>query len=117
MIFASLEDETGLANIIVWPKVFEANRAVVLGARMMAVRGEVQKEGIVAHVIARQVYDMTPLLLELSNGTDIGESMIANADEGKRGPHGSARGGDKHHDLEAERKRIRDAMPSGRNFH
>jgi len=117
VIFASLEDETGLANIIIWPKVFEANRAVVLGSRMMAVRGEVQKEGLVIHVIARQVFDMTPLLLELSNGADIGESMIANADEGKTGPHGSARGGDKHHDLEAERKRIRDALPSGRNFH
>ena len=117
VIFASLEDETGLANIIIWPKVFEANRAVVLGSRMMAVRGEVQKEGIVVHVIARQVYDMTPLLLELSDGADIGESMIANADEGKTGPHGSARGGDKHHDLEAERKRIRDALPFGRNFH
>jgi len=117
VIFASLEDESGLANIIIWPKVFEANRAVVLGSRMMAVRGEVQKEGLVIHVIARQVYDMTPLLLELSNGADIGESMIANADEGKTGPHGSARGSDKHHDLEAERKSIRDALPSGRNFH
>ncbi len=117
VIFASLEDETGLANIIIWPKVFEANRAVALGSRMMAVRGEVQKEGIVVHVIARQVYDTTPLLLELAGGADIGEAMIANADEGKSGPHGSARGGDKHHDLEAERKRIRDALPSGRNFH
>lgn len=40
MIFASLEDESGVANIIVWSKVFEANRRVVLGARMMAVKGE-----------------------------------------------------------------------------
>lgn len=48
VIFMSLEDETGLANIIVWPKVFEANRAVVLGSRMMAVTGEVQKEGLVS---------------------------------------------------------------------
>lgn len=46
VIFASLEDETGLANIIVWPKVFEANRRTVLGARMMAVTGQVQKEGL-----------------------------------------------------------------------
>jgi error-prone DNA polymerase len=117
VIFASLEDETGLANIIIWPKVFEANRTVVLGSRVMAVRGEVQKEGLVIHVIARQVHDLTPLRLELSDGADIGERMLANADEGKTGPHGSARGGDKHQDLEAERKRIQDAMPSGRNFH
>lgn len=117
VIFASLEDETGLANIIVWPKVFEANRKVVLGARMMAVTGEVQKEGLVIHVIARKVFDQTSMLLDLAGGIDIGESMIANADEGKTGPHGSARGGDKHHDLDAERKRIHDALPSGRNFH
>ena len=67
VIFASLEDETGLANIIVWPKIFEANRRVVLGARLMAVRGEVQKEGLVVHVIAREVYDLTPMLAELTD--------------------------------------------------
>ena len=117
VIFASLEDETGLANIIVWPKVFEKYRSVVLGSRLMAVRGEVQKEGLVIHVIAREVFDMTPMLLDLASGLDIGEGMIANADEGKTGPHGSARGGDKRQDLEAERKRVHDALPSGRNFH
>lgn len=117
VIFVSLEDETGLGNIIVWPKVFEAYRAVVLGSRLMAVRGEVQKEGLVVHVIARQVFDMTPMLLDLASGLDIGDGMIANADEGRTGPHGSARGSDKQHELEAERKRIRDALPSGRNFH
>ena len=58
VIFASLEDETGLANVNIWPKIFEANRRVVLGSRMMAMRGEVQKEGLVVHVIAREVYDM-----------------------------------------------------------
>jgi len=117
VIFASLEDETGLANIIVWPKVFEKYRPVVLGSRLMAVRGEVQKEGLVIHVIAREVFDMTPMLLDLASGLDIGEGMIANADEGKTGPHGSARGGDKRQDLEAERRRVHDALPSGRNFH
>lgn len=117
VIFASLEDETGLANIIIWPKVFEANRAVVLGSRMMAVTGEVQKEGLVIHVIARKVFDQTSMLLDLAGGADIGDAVVANADEGRTGPHGSARGGDKHHDIEAERKRMRDALPSGRNFH
>ncbi|HTN64178.1 MAG TPA: OB-fold nucleic acid binding domain-containing protein, partial [Devosia sp.] len=68
VIFASLEDETGLANIIVWPKVFEANRRVVLGARLMAVKGQVQKEGLVVHVIARDVYDLTDMLSELYDG-------------------------------------------------
>jgi error-prone DNA polymerase len=117
VIFASLEDETGLANIIVWPKVFEKYRRVVLGARMMAVRGEVQKEGLVVHLIAREVFDMTPALMEVADGHDMGDAMIANADEGKSGPKGSARILDKAGELLAERKRIHDALPSGRNFH
>ncbi|WP_248304508.1 error-prone DNA polymerase [Breoghania sp. L-A4] len=45
VIFETLEDETGVVNVIVWPKVFEANRQVVLGARLLRVRGQVQKEG------------------------------------------------------------------------
>jgi len=117
VIFASLEDETGLANIIVWPKVFEKYRRAVLGSRLMAVRGEVQKEGLVVHVIAREVYDFTPMLIDLASGFDMGDAVIARADEGKTGPHGSARGSDKQHEREAERRRIRDALPSGRNFH
>lgn len=116
VIFASLEDETGLANIIVWPKVFERFRNVVLGARMMAVKGEVQKEGLVVHVIAREVYDLTPLLVDLAHGLDIGESMIARADEGKTGPHGS-RGTAQDNRADAERKRTQAALPAGRNFH
>ncbi|MEO6012813.1 MAG: error-prone DNA polymerase [Devosia sp.] len=117
VVFASLEDETGLANIIIWPKVFEKFRAVVLRSRMMGVRGEVQKEGLVVHVIAREVFDMTPALLQIADGHDMGDRQIANADEGKSGPRGSARGSDKASDQTAERKRLRDALPSGRNFH
>jgi error-prone DNA polymerase len=117
VIFASLEDETGLANIIVWPKVFEKYRRQVLGSRMMAVRGELQKEGLVVHVIAREVYDMTGELLAIAGGQDFGDAVIANADEGKSGPKGSARKVDKPTGTAAERKRIHDALPSGRNFH
>ncbi len=79
MIFASLEDETGLANIIVWPKVFEANRRIVLGARMMAVKGEVQKEGLVVHLIALEVFDMTPELEHRRLGHDIGDAAPLSA--------------------------------------
>jgi error-prone DNA polymerase len=116
VIFASLEDETGLANIIVWPKVFEANRRVVLGSRLMAVKGEVQKEGLVVHVIAREVFDFTPMLLDLASGHDIGDAAIARPDEGRTGPHGS-RSDERDREKDAERKRIRAALPSGRNFH
>ncbi len=53
VIFMTIEDETAIANIIVWPKTFERFRPVVLGARYIAVTGEMQKESDVIHVVAR----------------------------------------------------------------
>ncbi|MET3896985.1 error-prone DNA polymerase [Devosia sp. UYZn731] len=116
VIFATLEDETGVANIIVWPKVFEANRAIVLGARMMAVKGELQREGLVIHVIARELIDLTPKLLDIAGGHDIGDAVVARADEGKTGPHGSrTRERDQYAEMQARKAHL--ALPAGRNFH
>ena len=61
-IFMTIEDETGSANVIVWPKIFERQRAEVLGARLVAVQGEAQEESGVLHLIARKVEDITPAL-------------------------------------------------------
>lgn len=116
VIFATLEDETGVANIIVWPKTFEANRRVLLGARVMAVRGQLQREGIVTHVIAKEFIDLTPQMMAIANGHDLGESVVARADEGKSGPHGSRkRERDQYREM-IERRALA-ALPSGRNFH
>jgi error-prone DNA polymerase len=60
--FITLEDETGIANIILWQSKFEEQRRVVMGAAMIAVKGAMQKEGDVVHVIADRLEDMTPLL-------------------------------------------------------
>jgi error-prone DNA polymerase len=80
VIFMTLEDETGSANVIVWPKVFETFRPVVIGARFVAVTGRVQNEQGVIHVIAEKIEDMTPLLGKLSSlGAEI--SGLARADE------------------------------------
>jgi len=116
VIFATLEDETGVANIIVWPKTFEANRRVVLGARVMGVRGKLQREGIVTHVIAQEFIDLTPQMMAIANGYDIGEAVVARADEGKSGPHGS-RTRDRDQYREMMERRALAALPSGRNFH
>jgi error-prone DNA polymerase len=64
VIFMTLEDECGIANIIVWPKIYEIHRRIVLGARMVAVEGVLQKEKEVIHVIAHRIIDLTPELLE-----------------------------------------------------
>jgi error-prone DNA polymerase len=68
-IFMTLEDETAAANVIVWPKVFEAYRPVVMGARFVSVRGRVQSESNVIHLIAEELTDLTPLLRRLDQDT------------------------------------------------
>jgi len=60
--FVTLEDETGHINLIVWKQVAEKYRAALLNARLMGVRGELQIEGEVIHVIARQLIDHTEML-------------------------------------------------------
>ena len=83
VIFMTIEDETAMANIIVWPKVFERLRPVVLGARYVAVRGKVQEESGVIHVVAEHIEDLTPLLGRLTEyGTEI--DGLARCDEVRR---------------------------------
>jgi error-prone DNA polymerase len=62
VMFATIEDETANANIIVWPNVFERQRRIVLSAGMIACRGLLQREGDVIHVVADQLTDLSPLL-------------------------------------------------------
>ena len=83
VIFMTLEDETGIANIIVWPKAFERLRAIVLGARFVAVTGKLQSEAGVIHIVAERMNDLTPMLGLLS---EAGEtiSALARADEAHR---------------------------------
>src|SRR5208283_1266277 len=83
VIFMTLEDEAGVANVIVWPKAFERLRAIVLGARFVAVAGKLQNEQGVIHVVADRMDDLTPMLGLLSEaGATIDPS--ARADEVKR---------------------------------
>jgi len=62
VMFATIEDETGHANIIVWPSVFERQRRIVLTARMIACRGRLQRESDVIHVVAEELIDLSDLL-------------------------------------------------------
>jgi len=60
--FITLEDETGIIQVIVWPKLAQQQRRVLLGARLLAVAGEVQREGEVLHLIAKRLEDHSHLL-------------------------------------------------------
>jgi error-prone DNA polymerase len=68
VIFMTLEDETDIANIIVWPKVFKKNRRIVMTSRFVAVRGRLQKAGLVVHVVAHSFVDLTAELPRLVDG-------------------------------------------------
>ena len=65
VLFVTLEDETGFVNLVVWSDIVERNRRPILGSRLLAVGGQVQKEGLVVHVLARQFEDLSGLLGEL----------------------------------------------------
>jgi error-prone DNA polymerase len=65
-IFMTIEDETGIANTIVWPRKFEQYRPVVMGARLISVTGVLQNEKNVIHIVADHFEDLTPLLGRLS---------------------------------------------------
>ncbi len=66
VIFVTLEDESGQVNLVLWKQVAEEYRAALLNARLLGVAGELQVEGTVIHVIARQLFDHSELLGDLS---------------------------------------------------
>ncbi|MFY9786789.1 MAG: error-prone DNA polymerase, partial [Pseudolabrys sp.] len=83
VVFMTIEDETAVANVIVWPKVFERLRPIVLSARYVAVIGVVQEESGVIHVVADQLEDLTHFLARLAeHGADI--DGLARCDEVRR---------------------------------
>ena len=95
-IFMTLEDETGIANIIVWPHAFEKFRAIVMGARLVAVSGKLQNESGVVHILAERLEDLTPMLELLSKPEALGSAPAPRFT------------------LPSENVKV---MPGGRNFH
>ncbi|MBL8704562.1 MAG: error-prone DNA polymerase, partial [Rhodospirillales bacterium] len=115
VIFMTLQDETHVANVVVWPRVFEMFRAEVLGARLCGVEGKVQSESGVIHVIADRIEDLSPLLARLSAEPFV--NPLTPADEARRPPAPDIRGHPRNlrHDLSYAEAAAR-AMPKGRNF-
>lgn len=65
VIFLTLEDETGVVNIIVWRKMYERFRRAVIAGRLLRVTGRLQRAHGVTHVLAEQIEDISPLLDQL----------------------------------------------------
>ena len=105
VIFMTLEDEDAIANVIVWPKTFELFRPIVLGARLVRIRGRLQSESGVIHVVAERVEDLTPWLGALSE-----EAQSTRAD---RLPREAPYLAKTHEELAQTAHQV---MPKGRNF-
>jgi DNA-directed RNA polymerase len=70
VIFITLEDETGVVNVIVWRNIYERFRRAVVAGRLLCVTGRMQRAHNVTHVLAEQIEDISPLLDQLlSEGT------------------------------------------------
>ena len=80
--FITIEDETGIANLVVWAALFESQRRLILNASMLACHGRVQREGEVIHVIADRIEDLSDLLGR------VGERDNGSAVRGDEAPHG-----------------------------
>lgn len=68
VIFVTLEDETGVANVVIWAKTYEKYRRPVIAGRLLRVTGQIQRDGDVVHVIAQQIEDLSHLLDDLAQG-------------------------------------------------
>jgi len=75
VIFMTIEDESAIANIIVWPKVLERYRPVVLGTRYVSVTGRMQEESGVIHVVADRLEDLTFLLGRLGETPELAQDL------------------------------------------
>jgi error-prone DNA polymerase len=106
VVFMTVEDETGIANLVVWPDVFGKQRKIVMGARLMAVHGIVQRDedsGVI-HVVAQRLEDHTHILRHLSE--DIMDAPL---------PRGDAPGAMRR--PPARHPRDVEVIPKSRDFH
>ncbi len=98
VIFVTLEDETGIANLVIWPSVFDRYRRTLLDSKLLVASGKLQKEGLVIHVIADHLLDRSASYASLNDDPNDYQTL----------------------DAMGRRTRLREALktiPDGRNFH
>ena len=88
VIFLTLEDETGVCNVVVWRGIYERFRAAVLGGRLLRVRGRIEREGSVVHLIAEGIEDLSGELFRLGE-----KHAPLNGGRGDEAFHGCSDGG------------------------
>ncbi len=125
VVFMTIEDETGVANAVVWPKTLERYRRAVMGARLILIHGRIQRHEQIIHVVSERLEDRSDWLALLADGAELMKIPIARADEVLHpgpGPGSDASGANTAHPRFADRSRPhhpRDAriIPKSRDFH
>ena len=82
VLFITIEDESGFANLVVWDTVFQKHRKEIVQARLLMVEGKLQIEGKVVHVIANKCFNLSPLLRNMTVDSDTSKlSTLSRSDE------------------------------------
>ena len=87
VMFITIEDETGVSNLVIWPQLYEQQRRVILTSRMFIVEGYVQREGDVVHVIAKRLTDYSDRLAAIGD-KDVFPLPSGRGDEARTGGGG-----------------------------
>lgn len=117
VIFLTLEDETGVANVIVWPKVFERFRKLILGGRLLRVHGKLQNESGVIHIVAHRIEDLTFEMESLETQHDEKGEKDLSSIKGQKVNLLGDKGAVLAQSNSLRGKRAGQVMPKGRNFH
>ena len=114
VVFMTLEDETGIANIVVWPKVMAGFRKEVMGARLILVEGYIQSSPEhVTHLVAQRLFDLSRDLTNLANDVSARKQVL---------PYGTALNDDRRDHPDNPAQKIRHPrnvriLPPSRDFH
>ncbi len=115
VIFLTLEDESGVANIVVWRNVFEQHRAILMGGRLLIVQGQLQREDGVTHLVASKLIDASETLLLLSEGQEAIALPATSADEANKPVQGDRRLPP--FKASTHPRNVRGLVPKSRDFH
>jgi len=89
VMFITIEDEAGIANLVIWPKLYERQRRVILSAKMMAVHGRIQREGEVVHLVAHRLTNLSKTLASVGSRDAAFALPHGHGDQFRRGGSGA----------------------------
>jgi error-prone DNA polymerase len=119
VVFMTIEDETGVANSVVWPNTLERFRRIVMAARLILIIGRIQRHEDIIHIVATRLEDRSDWLTLLSEWAREMKVPLSNADEVLRPNPGSAQGScePSSHPRWAGHPRHERVIPKSRDFH